>query len=1200
MDAIQTLRNLKYPVDILFDNLPRRLLIALFILAATLVPFASQVQAAEIQTDAQFSLAQMFSQPATSQQILWLTIGLTISVLLLIGIGIFAMRSATALQRLQQERQKLEAVKESLETIAERSNFALRGAGDGVWDWNNQNGQVIFSPRYKEILGYSDEEFPNQVNEWTQRVHPDDQAEMQAGIRRYYEKNANPNPNGESPTYISEYRMLCKDGGWKWVISRGTVISRTDNGKPLRMTGTLTDINERKLAEEAQVRAVLEASPDIMLLVCTSGSIYFPNKNAIQSFGYQAEEFIGLNVDQLVPKTLRDQHMRRRAEFHQQPRARAMAAYQNIYAVRKDGSEFPVEISLSTMQISGLPLTIVTMRDISRRRHDEEILRTSEERYRQIVQTAEEGIWMIDRDTRTTFVNPKMAQMLGYPIEQIMGRRLSNFMDEEERNRSEQHLQRRQQGVAEQHDFKFRRKDGSELWASLATTPITDGNGVTTGVMAMITDITERKRAENALRQSEERLHEIIEVMPVAIFIKDRNSRFILMNHAFEMQIGVPLTELQNTNGSQHSLAEPIPTYLVKDQQAFNNRQMIEYEETIWHVKLQEYRSMRTFKQPVYDIHAQPSYLICVSVDITESRRAEQALIELNEHLEERVEKRTEELDMAKKVAEEASLTKGKFLANMSHEIRTPMNGVIGMAYLALKTDLNPKQRDYLEKIHSSGEHLLGIIDDILDFSKIEAGKLEIEMVDFELSNVIRNLSNLVTGKAESKGLQLVYDIDPGIPARLRGDPLRLGQVLINFTNNAIKFSASGNIIIRASLQSCDSNYNHCVLRFEIQDSGIGISAAGKAKLFQSFQQADTSTTREYGGTGLGLVICKQLVELMNGDIGVESQPGCGSTFWFTAKLGLAKELDAPLPHQASGSGNQLPQGQELAILKDARILLAEDNAFNQQIAIELLEMAGAIVCLANNGKEALDLLRQAQFDCVLMDVQMPVQDGMEATRHIRADPLLAAIPVIAMTANATNEDRNRCIDGGMDDFITKPIQPALLYAIIAKWLPQRSTASLLKTPPTSPPQITAKPLAPEPIAPQATYAEPITAPEAATTDVATNAIDLSILATLLNFNQEKVQKFAQKFILSSEQGLEELNNAILQQNFTKMADIGHRMKSAARTVGAIGFGDLCEALEQLKISGNLAQAHLISQQLWSLLQQITEQVTHTQTHTEI
>ena len=947
----------------------------------------------------------------------------------------------------------------------ELAKFALKGAGDGVWDLNAESGAVHYNQRYRELLGYDDEaEFPNQAHVWRSLVHPDDVPEMNAGIKRYYQTPPPSDLDGKSLTYISEYRMRHRDGSWRWMASRGTVVKRDEEGRPLRMTGTLTDITERKQAEEEQVRTILDASPDVMLLVSQSGQIHFANQPAVTLFGYAKQELIGMNVDVLVPDSLREQHAILREGYIAQAQGEGMASYRQIAARRKNGQHVAIEVSLSGLRMSGANYVIVTLRDI-----------------------------------------------------------------------------------------------------------------------------TLRKQSEDALRQSEERLHEIIEVMPVAIFIKDQQSRFILMNHACEVQIGIPFAELEANNGSHYFSAEQLAHYLRNDQQTFLGRKMIEYEETIWNFTLEENRFVRTFKKPVYDEAGNPSYIICVSVDITESRRAERALIDLNEHLEERVARRTRELDLAKQVAEEASATKGRFLANMSHEIRTPMNGVIGMAYLALKTELTPKQRDYLEKIHSAGEHLLGIIDDILDFSKIEAGKLEIENVDFTLDTVIKNLNNLVTGRAETKGLTLEYDIASEVPRELRGDPLRLGQILINFTNNAIKFSSHGSVKIRARLIDCQSGEMEpdppdnpvqadagtaVCLRFEVEDNGIGISDVTKAKLFQSFQQADASTTRQYGGTGLGLVICKQLVELMQGEIGVRSTLGQGSIFWFTVRLALAIKPQDGTPLVAHAASSKPLAG--------SRILLAEDNAFNQQIAIELLEDAGAIVCLANNGKEALDLLRQTNFDCVLMDVQMPVLDGMAATRQIRQDPQLAALPVIAMTANASNEDRQRCVDGGMDDFVSKPIHPQLLYETIRKWLPGQFL----------PPGV----MPPVPGTAALTEAD-AAAPATSATVPAGSAIDLGVLAALLGGDADKVKKFSQKFLAVSHQSLQEIDSAFLASNLLTINAIGHKMKSSARAVGADGFARLCEILEQLHGEEGLHQVAGISRQMWQLLEQISHSIDHSIDH---
>jgi len=419
-----------------------------------------------------------------------------------------------------------------------------------------------------------------------------------------------------------------------------------------------------------------------------------------------------------------------------------------------------------------------------------------------------------------------------------------------------------------------------------------------------------------------------------------------------------------------------------------------------------------------------------ITREITERKNAEVELNRHRDHLEELVEQRTAALSIAKEAAEAASRAKSTFLANMSHELRTPMNAIMGMTGLALRNATDPKLRDQLGKVTQASQHLLHVINDILDISKIEAERLTLDAINFTLATPLDNLSNLALPAATAKGLTLSINIGPDLARQpLTGDPLRLGQILLNLTSNAIKFTNQGSVNVDVS--AAEDSSQELLLRIEVRDTGIGISAEDQTRLFQAFEQSDNSMTRKYGGTGLGLAISKRLATLMGGAIGVESEVGSGSTFWFTARLQKAAAQIEP----AGRAPHLLPEEALKTRYAGARILLAEDEPINQEVSRELLESAGLAVELAEDGVEAVDLAKSRDYDLILLDLQMPRMNGIEASRIIRSLPGRQAVPILALTANAFTADRQKCIDAGMNDHIGKPVDPDQLFETLLKWL---------------------------------------------------------------------------------------------------------------------------------------------------------------------
>ena len=712
-------------------------------------------------------------------------------------------------------------------------------------------------------------------------------------------------------------------------------------------------------------------------------------------------------------------------------------------------------------------------------------------------------------------------------------------------------------------EYRIRRPDGSYFWVHDRQQVVRDQSGAAIEIAGSWTDVTERKEAEVARAAARERLDLLLDVAPVVIYSFKASGDFTPTFISPNIQRLLGYAPEEYLEGADFWRAHVHPDDLAKAEaqqsEVFDKgMNLIEYRFLDKHGT---YCWLSDEQQLIRDKKGKPVEVVGSWSNIDERKAAEQAF-------------QASQVDLAKatEAALEANEAKSIFLANMSHEIRTPMNAIIGLSHLALKTDLSPRQRDYVMKIKSSGQHLLGIINDVLDFSKIEAGKLSIENIDFDLDKVLENVGNLMSEKASAKGLELIFDVESRVAAHFMGDPLRLGQILINFCSNAVKFTETGEIWVQVRvIEDCDDSQ---LVAFSVTNTGIGMTPDQVARLFQAFEQADASTTRRYGGTGLGLAISKQLTELMGGSVQVESEPGKGSVFRFTARLGKSSAAPRPrllqsdlrgrrvlviddnshartvlanmltnmtftadeaasgeealemlrqadkggkryeiafvdwqmpgldgietgkriralsdgskLPHlvmvTAYGREEVLKQAEEsgfenvlikpvtssilfdtavvalggdggpvepasawpsfdVARLRGARILLVEDNEINQEVAMGQLEDADVFVDLAENGEEAIRLIEKNDYDAVLMDMQMPVMDGVAATRILRSDRRFQDLPIIAMTANALSSDRDLCLDVGMNDHIAKPIDPHRLFGTLLRWIRRPDTS---------------------------------------------------------------------------------------------------------------------------------------------------------------
>jgi PAS domain S-box-containing protein len=630
-----------------------------------------------------------------------------------------------------------------------------------------------------------------------------------------------------------------------------------------------------------------------------------------------------------------------------------------------------------------------------------------------------------DTTGRITYANEKFCALTGYNLTELIGtnhRLVSSGAHPPEFYAS---LWRTiASGEVWHGELCNRSKDGTLHWVDASIVPMLGADGRPERYIAIRTDITERKRVEAALREQLHLGRELLDAIPVAVYFKDAQGRFLGMNRALEWLFDIDRQSAVGRSSAEVFANGYADVHVERDQAllAKPSRQTYEMDMPLPDGTP---RTLYYSKASMTDAGGAVTGVIGVIFDITERKTLEVRLQE------------------AKEAAEAANRTKSEFLANVSHEIRTPMNGIIGMTDLVLDTALSTTQRDYLDTVRQSADALMEIINDLLDLSKIEAGRMELETINFELRGMLEHLAKPIALSASRKGLAVEVELASDLPHMVCGDPGKLQQVLVNLLGNAVKFTAAGSVTLSVSMLSrvadAGTERGSIELEFAVRDTGVGIPEDKQHLIFDAFSQADSSTSRRFGGTGLGLAITRRLVRAMHGEIVVESAPGQGSTFRFTVRLGTASVQSATSGSdgralQALGGGGGGGGDAEPASAlprQPLRILLAEDNPVNRKLAQILLSRLGHTVSVACNGIEAVARMDLPHFDLILMDMQMPEMDGLEATRRIRAAG--HTLPIVAMTANAMESDRKRCIEAGMDDFLTKPVRAPDLTAVLLR-----------------------------------------------------------------------------------------------------------------------------------------------------------------------